>query len=115
MLDEPTRGIDIHAKNELYKLILQLAEAGLSIIIASSELPEILALCNRILVITEGNITATFAAADATEDNILKAAIPKRPDQWKQLSIIKLPAVPCEVSIAYRIVPALCCHQPAIR
>jgi len=77
MLDEPTRGIDINAKNEIYKLILQLADEGLGIIVVSSELPEILALSDRILVMAEGSITAEFAGHEATEDNILKAAIPK--------------------------------------
>jgi ribose transport system ATP-binding protein len=77
MLDEPTRGIDINAKNEIYKLILQLADEGLGIIVVSSELPEILAVSDRILVMAEGNITAAFSANEATEDNILKAAIPK--------------------------------------
>ena len=77
MLDEPTRGIDINAKNEIYKLILQLADEGLGIIVVSSELPEILAVSDRILVMAEGSITAEFAANEATEDNILKAAIPK--------------------------------------
>jgi ribose transport system ATP-binding protein len=77
MLDEPTRGIDINAKNEIYKLILQLADEGLGIIVVSSELPEILAVCDRILVMAEGSITAEFTAAEATEDNILNAAIPK--------------------------------------
>jgi ribose transport system ATP-binding protein len=77
MLDEPTRGIDINAKNEIYKLILQLADEGLGIIVVSSELPEILTVSDRVLVMAEGFITAEFAATQATEDNILKAAIPK--------------------------------------
>ncbi|MBS1600845.1 MAG: sugar ABC transporter ATP-binding protein [Bacteroidetes bacterium] len=77
MLDEPTRGIDINAKNEIYKLILQLADEGLGIIMVSSELPEILAISDRVLVMAEGAITAEFAANEATEDAILKAAIPK--------------------------------------
>ncbi len=77
MLDEPTRGIDIHAKNEIYKLILELAAGSLGIIVVSSELPELLALSDRVLVMSEGRITAEFSAANATEDNILKAAIPK--------------------------------------
>lgn len=77
LLDEPTRGIDINAKNEIYKLILQLAAEGLGIIMVSSELPEILAVCDRVLVMAEGRITAGFTASEATEDNILKAAIPK--------------------------------------
>ncbi len=77
MLDEPTRGIDANAKNEIYKLILELSEAGLGIIVVSSELPEILAVSDRVLVMSEGKITAEFSSADANEDNILKAAIPK--------------------------------------
>jgi ribose transport system ATP-binding protein len=77
MLDEPTRGIDINAKNEIYKLILQQADEGLGIIVVSSELPEILTVSDRILVMTEGSITAEFTVNEATEDNILKAAIPK--------------------------------------
>jgi ribose transport system ATP-binding protein len=77
MLDEPTRGIDINAKNEIYKLILELASSGLGIIVVSSELPEILAISDRVLVMAEGEITGQFSAAEATEDKILKAAIPK--------------------------------------
>jgi ribose transport system ATP-binding protein len=77
MLDEPTRGIDINAKNEIYKLILELANSGLGIIMVSSELPEILAVSNRILVMCEGNITAEMQANDASEDIIMKAAINK--------------------------------------
>jgi ribose transport system ATP-binding protein len=75
MLDEPTRGIDINAKNEIYKLITELAASGLGIIMVSSELPEILAISDRILVMADGKITAEFNADGATEDNILKAAI----------------------------------------
>lgn len=77
LLDEPTRGIDINAKNEIYKLILKLADSGLSILMVSSELPEILAISDRILVMSEGELTAEFNINEATEDNILKAAIPK--------------------------------------
>jgi ribose transport system ATP-binding protein len=75
MLDEPTRGIDINAKNEIYKLILKLADEGLGIIVVSSELPEILAISDRILVMAEGSLTAEFPIGEATEDCILKAAI----------------------------------------
>ena len=77
LLDEPTRGIDIHAKSEIYKLISGLAEKGLGIIFVSSELPEILAVSDRVLVMAEGAITAEFSSIEATEDAILKAAIPK--------------------------------------
>ncbi|MCU7550597.1 sugar ABC transporter ATP-binding protein [Chitinophagaceae bacterium LB-8] len=77
MLDEPTRGIDINAKNEIYNIILQLADAGIGIIVVSSELPEILAISDRILVLSEGRLTAEIPVSSASENVILKAAIPK--------------------------------------
>jgi len=77
LLDEPTRGIDIHAKNEIYKLILKLANEGMGIIVVSSELPEILAISDRVLVMAEGCVTAEFPISEASENVILKAAIPK--------------------------------------
>ena len=76
MLDEPTRGIDANAKNEIYQLILELAANGMAIIMVSSELPEILAISNRVLVMAEGRLTASFPIDAASEDKILKAAIP---------------------------------------
>jgi ribose transport system ATP-binding protein len=75
LLDEPTRGIDVNAKNEMYKLMQELAGKGMGIVMVSSELTEILTVSNRILVMAEGRITASMNANDATEDNILKAAI----------------------------------------
>jgi ribose transport system ATP-binding protein len=77
LLDEPTRGIDVNAKNEIYKLIRALAKAGLGIIMVSSELPEIMAVSDRVLVLAEGMLTAEIPISEATENNILKAAIPK--------------------------------------
>lgn len=77
MLDEPTRGVDIGAKSEIYKLILDLSKSGMGIIMVSSELPEILAVSDRVLVMCEGSITAEISGEHATERNILKAAIPK--------------------------------------
>ena len=77
LLDEPTRGIDVHAKSEIYKLIIQLAATGLCIIMVSSELPEILAVAGRVLVMSEGRLTLDIPVAQATEDILLKAAIPK--------------------------------------
>lgn len=76
-MDEPTRGIDIKAKDELYELMKQLVADGLSIILVSSEIPEILTLSDRILVMAEGRITASFTAAEANEDQLLKAALPR--------------------------------------
>lgn len=75
-MDEPTRGIDIKAKHELYELIKTLAGEGLSILLVSSEIPEILTLSDRILVMAEGRMTASFSAAEANEDQLLKAALP---------------------------------------
>jgi ribose transport system ATP-binding protein len=77
LLDEPTRGIDVNAKNEIYKLIGKLAREGIGIIMVSSELPEILAMSDRILVMSEGRITAEFSQKQATEENIMQAALPK--------------------------------------
>ena len=77
LLDEPTRGIDVNAKNEIYRLISELTQAGLAIVMASSELPEIMAIADRIVVLSEGRQTAEFALSQATEELIMKAAIPK--------------------------------------
>ncbi len=75
LLDEPTRGIDVNAKNEMYKLMQDLVSKGMGIIMVSSELTEILAVSNRVLVMAEGRITKEIPVSEATEDNILKAAI----------------------------------------
>lgn len=77
LLDEPTRGIDINAKNEIYTLIKSLAAEGMGILMASSEIPEILALSDRILVLSAGKITAEFSAEEATEEKLLTAALPQ--------------------------------------
>jgi len=77
LLDEPTRGIDIDSKNEIYKLIGQLADNGLAVIMVSSELPEILALSDRIVVMCEGRKTAELLRADATAEVLMRAALPR--------------------------------------
>ena len=74
VFDEPTRGIDVGAKTEIYKLIAELAEQGKAIIFISSELPEILGLCDRILVMSEGKITGELTGAEATQEKILTLA-----------------------------------------
>jgi ribose transport system ATP-binding protein len=76
LLDEPTRGIDIQAKQEIYSIINEFAASGLAIVLVSSELPEVLVLADRILVLVEGRIGAEFARGDATEEMVLKAALP---------------------------------------
>jgi ribose transport system ATP-binding protein len=77
LLDEPTRGIDVNAKSEIYRLISELTQAGLAIVMVSSELPEIMAIADRIIVLSEGKQTAEFSHLQATEELIMKAAIPK--------------------------------------
>jgi ribose transport system ATP-binding protein len=77
LLDEPTRGIDVGAKREIYGLIDDLSRQGLAVLVASSELPEVLAISDRILVLAEGRMTAEFTRAEATEQAVLHAAIPR--------------------------------------
>lgn len=74
IFDEPTRGIDIGAKSEIYRKISSLAEEGIAIILISSELPEILGMSDRILVFHDGTITGEFTREDATQENIMKYA-----------------------------------------
>ncbi len=76
LLDEPTRGIDINAKKEIYALIDELAQGGLGVVMVSSELPEILGIADRIIVLCEGRKTAEFSRAEATEENVVNAALP---------------------------------------
>jgi ribose transport system ATP-binding protein len=76
LLDEPTRGIDVNAKNEIYGLIDELADNGLAVIMVSSELPEILTLSDRIIVMREGRKTAELLREDATPEVLMRAALP---------------------------------------
>ena len=74
ILDEPTRGIDVGAKAEIYRLMNQLADRGVGILMISSELPEVLGVSDRILVMHEGRITGEFDGRTATEDALMNAA-----------------------------------------
>ncbi|MBD1434981.1 sugar ABC transporter ATP-binding protein [Sphingobacterium sp. DN00404] len=76
MLDEPTRGIDVYAKQEIYDLIREQAALGLGVMVVSSELPELFAIADRILVMCDGRITKQFKTEEATEETILQAALP---------------------------------------
>ena len=78
LMDEPTKGIDIGAKNEVYKLMVGLVREGISIIMISSELPELLAMCDRFVVLAEGRITDEFNKADASEYRVMLAATQAR-------------------------------------
>lgn len=77
ILDEPTRGIDIGVKAEFYDMIGALALKGCAILLISSELPELLALCDRVLVMSEGRLTANLMRGDATQETIMHAAVPR--------------------------------------
>ena len=78
LLDEPTRGIDVGAKAEIYKLISELAKEGMGIVVVSSELPEILAVSDTILVLSESKLTAKFTRDEATEEKIMTAALKEK-------------------------------------
>ena len=73
-LDEPTRGIDVGAKQEIYAEINKLAREGLAIVLVSSELPEVLGLADRVMVLHEGRVTGEFAKKDATPEKVMAAA-----------------------------------------
>ena len=74
MLDEPTRGVDVGAKREIYNLVHKFAEEGLACIVVSSELPEIVGLCNRVYVMREREVVGELQGDDITEENIMQLA-----------------------------------------
>jgi putative multiple sugar transport system ATP-binding protein len=71
ILDEPTRGIDVGAKYEIYTIINQLADDGKAILVISSELPELLGICDRIYALSAGRITGEVSRADATQERLM--------------------------------------------
>ena len=80
LLDEPTRGIDVGAKSEIYNLINRLTKEGISIVMASSELPEVINMSDRILVMAEGRITKELPGGidNVTQEEIMEYAVPQR-------------------------------------
>jgi ABC-type sugar transport system ATPase subunit len=74
LFDEPTRGIDVGAKAEIYALMVGLLARGAAIVMVSSELPEVLGMSHRVLVVRDGRIRAEFARADATPDKVIAVA-----------------------------------------
>jgi L-arabinose transport system ATP-binding protein len=77
LLDEPTRGIDVGAKSEIYGVIMKLASEGMGVVVVSSDLPEVMGICDRILVMRQGRIVASVPRAEATEEKLLKLALPE--------------------------------------
>ncbi|WP_434799755.1 ATP-binding cassette domain-containing protein [Terrisporobacter vanillatitrophus] len=86
ILDEPTRGVDVGAKKEIYDLINEFKSGGKAIIMISSEMPEILGLCDRILVLSHGEITGEFDIKEATQEKILKCAVKIKEDHRDVIS-----------------------------
>jgi ribose transport system ATP-binding protein len=74
LLDDPTRGVDIGAKNEIYKIILSMSEKGKGILFLSTELPELLSLCHRIIVFFNGRMVGEFVRGEATEETLMLKA-----------------------------------------
>jgi len=75
ILDEPTRGVDVGAKTEIYRIINELAERGVGVIMISSEMPEIIGTCDRVIVMREGRITGEVTKENLTENNLIKLAM----------------------------------------
>ena len=75
ILDEPTRGIDVGAKYEIYTIVDQLASEGKGILMISSEMPELLGMCDRIYVMNEGRFVAEYTAAEASQERIMRAIV----------------------------------------
>jgi len=78
VLDEPTRGVDVGAKAEIYAIIDELAHAGVAVLVVSSELPEVLGLADRICVMAGGRIVGQMNRAEATEESILALAMDEK-------------------------------------
>ena len=81
ILDEPTRGVDVGAKKEIYELINKFKADGMSIILVSSEMPEVLGMSDRILVMHEGRISGEFDAESADQEKLLACAVGKSIDE----------------------------------
>ena len=81
-LDEPTRGIDVGAKQEIYAEINKLAKEGMAIVLVSSELPEVLGLSDRVIVLHEGSLTGEFARDEATPEKVMAAATSNNNQKW---------------------------------
>jgi len=75
ILDEPTKGIDVNAKFEIYKLLHELTKEGKSLIIVSSDMPEVVSLCDRVLIVRSGDVKGELSGDDISEENIIKVAL----------------------------------------
>ena len=81
ILDEPTRGIDVGAKYEIYCIMNQLASEGKTVIMISSEMPELLGMCDRLYIMNEGRIVGEMNAEDATQESIMSCILQSESDK----------------------------------
>ena len=84
IVDEPTRGVDVGSKADIYRILRDLAASGLALLVVSSDLPEVLALAHRIVVMSEGRVAGELDAASATEIAILELAAPRARDRARR-------------------------------
>lgn len=86
LMDEPTRGIDVGAKAEIHRLLRELAKSGIGIVVISSELPELLGLCDRIVVIREGRVAGELGSEEMSEEGVIRLAsgVSERPDAGRK-------------------------------
>jgi ABC-type sugar transport system ATPase subunit len=78
ILDEPTRGIDVGAKADVHMFIDELASSGISIMLISSDLPEVIAMSDRVAVMREGHLTGIYSRGEATQERVMSAAVGAR-------------------------------------
>jgi L-arabinose transport system ATP-binding protein len=80
IFDEPTRGIDVGARSEIYALMYRLAAEGRTLLVVSSDMAEVLGVCDRVLVMRQGAIAGELSRAEANPDDLLRLALPATPD-----------------------------------
>lgn len=97
ILDEPTRGVDVGAKDQIHRLIRQLSEQGVAVLVISSELNEVLALADRVLVLRQGQLAGELSGSEATQEKILELALPRETDQVRVVTGSK--GVPRELAV----------------
>lgn len=115
ILDEPTRGVDVGAKHEVHKAVRQLADDGLAVLMISSDLPEVLSLSDRILVMREGSLVQELDAKDATEESIMSAAAsPKREgaEQSRTQKRINVPPVLFPMALVILVGTVIALKEP---
>lgn len=115
ILDEPTRGVDVGAKAEVHRQIRKLADEGLAVLMISSDLPEVLSLSDRILVMREGSIAAEFDAKEASEEKIMTAAAgtgAKAAERSRSSRKVQVPPILFPAALVVLVVIAISVKEP---